>query len=168
MNYTFIENLSIISQYKRPLAWITFIALVVAQIIGNLNHNLFKGTLLAFAFTILLILLDVHKMLSLKKNKFTASLADTWPEIRNELIKALQKKNVEISWLGVTLGDAWPQLKLIISPIIKEKKFANLTLRLSQVHPEYLKKITKIDSHYPERTMYYSKKLVTFVMIINH
>lgn len=157
----FLSFLEWLSGQKRVFAWLTYLLLLTSGFWVKVHPELFLGSVLAFLLALLLVLLEIQKKLTQVETR-KPNLAETWPDIKQELGKALSRREAELSWLGGTLGDAWPQLRLILRPLAQSRRLPRITLNLAQVSPGFLKQITESGSHIPARAEAFWQEIQNF------
>lgn len=130
------------SENKRLIAGVLFITLVVGVLFAGVIPLLWPAAALAFLGAILSVICDTHRHVIDKRTCFE-SINDAWLVAKPEVEKALSRRSAEIFWLGVTLGDAWPRLSEVLRYKIHNGSASDVTIRLAQVHPDFLGEISQ-------------------------
>lgn len=158
---TFAAHLARLVTSKQLLAWTAFSLLAASALIVRLVQRSPIGSLdviglfvLTYLGVLLAIILEVYQAVRPPSIRVYTDVAEAWnTDMKHEIEKALRTRlhtrRSDIHWLGVTLGVAWPHLRLVLRPLAQAGMLSNVTVGLSQVNPEYLKVIAPYDSGLP-------------------
>lgn len=137
---SFVDFFNTIAEHKRVGAWVAFLALAASGFFLSVAPALFHSCLIAFLFSIMVILLDIHKKVATPPSDLRyESLAECWGDIKHDLDIAFSGENLEISWVGVTLHEAWNHISRELRPRLAQRSCPKMELRFSQCHPDALK-----------------------------
>src|SRR5262245_38431328 len=114
MNNDFVSALHRIAAKKRFFAWLTFGGLAVASMLARIfpgqSPQIVYWSALASAGTLLTVVMETHKAVTAARTTSYPSLSKAWNAMEADLLDALSGSRAQVTWLGVTLSDAWPHL----------------------------------------------------------
>ena len=129
-----------INRHKTWAAWISFLALCISLLVKEIYPALYITCVLLYLAAITATLLDIHRQIEPPITRFSSHAAAN-PSVFEEIEKAAKQGRCEICWLGVTMTSAWLTLENKLRPLIVKQLVQNLTVRLLQSDPDFLKTI---------------------------
>lgn len=143
-----LRHLQRLWQNKRLLAWLLYVALVVALIAVRLAPDegtkaiALDATAIAFLTVLVAILLEVHKAVAERpKSGYFKNLSDAWPDIDKEIHATAAKGNVRVRWLGVTLKDALSRMSDLLNDPTRLGTAQKIVFEVAHVKDAQLKSL---------------------------